>query len=59
MNGEDKIYEQKKEELETEIERLEWEINSLESDLARAKNQLENLIYSVRDGYQVKKERDL
>lgn len=59
MNGEDKIYEQKKEKLEAEIERLEWEINSLESDLAHAKNQLENLIYSVRDGYQVKKERDL
>lgn len=59
MNGEDKIYEQRKEELETEIERLRWEIDSLERDLAHAENQLENLIYSVRDGYQVQKERDL
>lgn len=59
MNGEDKIYEQKKEKLEAEIERLEWEINSLEIDLAHAQNQLENLVYTARDGYQVKKERDI
>lgn len=59
MNKEYNAYEEQKEELETEIERLEWEIESLESDLAHAKNQLENLIYSVRDGYQVQKERDL
>lgn len=59
MNGEDKIYEQKKEELEVEIERLKWEIDSLERDLAHAENQLENLIYTVQDGYQVQKERDL
>lgn len=59
MNGEDKIYEQKKEELETEIERLKWEIESLQRDLAHAENQLENLIYTARDGYQVQKERDI
>ena len=59
MNGEDKIYEQKKEELETDIERLKWEIESLQRDLAHAENQLENLIYTARDGYQVQKERDL
>ena len=57
--NEEKAYEQRKEELEAEIERLKWEIDSLEIDLAHAQNQLEHLIYTVRDGYQVQKERDL
>lgn len=59
MNGEYEAYEQRKEELEAEIERLKWEIESLQRDLAHAENQLENLIYTARDGYQVQKERDL
>lgn len=57
--NEEKAYEQRKEELEAEIERLKWEIDSLDRDLAHAEKQLENLVYSVRDGYQVQKERDL
>lgn len=59
MNKEYNAYEEQKEELETEIERLKWEIESLERDLAHAENQLENLIYTARDGYQVQKERDI